>query len=94
MDTSANDDTMRFRDSAAGWVAIALAVVTVATFVILLTFFIVAGHFGLINDAGNGLIGVLSAVLALLLVRRAGGPVGVVAAVIGAAVAGCGDRGS
>ena len=74
------------RDSAAGWVAIVLAIVIVATLVVLLIFFIVAGPFGPINDGGNALVGVLSAVLAALLVRHAGGPVGVAVVVIGAAV--------
>ena len=82
---------IRPRDSAAGWVAIALAIVTVATIIFLLIFYVAAGPFGLINDAGNGLIGVLSAVLAFLLHRRAGDPVGVAVAVIGAAVAGWGS---
>jgi hypothetical protein len=81
------DDTLRSGDMAAGWVAIVLAMVTTATIVALLIFFIAEGPFGLINDAGNGLIGVLSAVLAALLVRRAGHPLGVVMAVIGAVVA-------
>ncbi len=75
------------RDSVAGWVAIVLAIATLATFFALLIFFIAAGPFGRINDLGNGLIGVLSAVLALLLIGRAGGPVGGVVAVIGAVVA-------
>ena len=78
---------LRPRNAAAGWVAIALAIVTVVTVVCLIIFYLVAGPFGSINDAGNGLIGVLSAVLAFLLQRRAGGPVGVVVAVTGAAVA-------
>ena len=57
-----------------------------ATLVVLLVFFIVGGAFGPINDAGNGLIGVLSAVLAGMLAPRAGRPAGVIAAVIGAVV--------
>ena len=72
------------QDSVAGWVAISLAVVTVASILSLIVFYIARGPFGLINDAGNGLIGVLSAVLAILLVRNAGWP-GVAAAVVGAA---------
>ena len=75
------------RSSAAGWVAIALSIVIVATLVILLVFFIVGDPFGSINDAGNGLIGVLSVVLAALLVPRAGGPLGVLVALIGSVVA-------
>lgn len=80
------DDSARARDSAAGWVAIALGIVIVATLVVLLVFFIVGGPFGPINDAGNALIGVLSAVLAVMLAPRAGRPAGVIAAVIGAVV--------
>ena len=74
------------RDSAAGWVAIALGIVIVATLVVLLVFFIVGGPFGSINDVGNGLVGVLSAVLAVMLAPRTGGPAGVLVAVIGAVV--------
>ena len=70
---------------AAGWVAIALAVVSVASIASLLVFFAAGGPFGLINDAGNALIGALGAVLAILLVGQAGGWPGVAAALIGAA---------
>jgi hypothetical protein len=73
--------------TAAGWVALAIGIVVVASIASLVTFYIVGGPFGAINDAGNGLIGVLSAALAILLRRqRAGSGLGVIAAVIGAAV--------
>lgn len=81
------DANVRPRDSAAGWVAIALGIVTVASVVALVLFFVVGGPLGLINDAGNGLIGVLSGVLAIRLRPRAGGVIGVAAAVTGAVVA-------
>ena len=81
------DDTLRSRDMAAGWVAIVLGIVTIATVVALVLLFTAAGPFGLINDAGNGLIGVLSATLAALLVSRGGHPVGVIMAAMGAVVA-------
>ena len=76
---------------AAGWVAIALAVVSVASIASLIVFFAAGGPFGLINDAGNALIGVLGAALAILLSGKAGGWPGVIAAVIGAAVAAWGS---
>ena len=74
-------------EAAAGLVAIALAIVTVASIAALVAFYIVGGPLGSINDAGNALIGLLSAVLAILLRRRGGGWPGVAVAVIGAAVA-------
>jgi len=76
---------------AAGWVAIALAVVSVASIASLIVFFAAGGPFGLINDAGNAIIGALGAALAILLVGQAGGWPGIIAAVIGAAVAACGS---
>ena len=72
---------------AAGWIAILLALVAVATVVSIALFFVIGGPFGTLNDAGNGLTGILTAVLALSLVSRAGGWPGVVASVIGAAFA-------
>lgn len=81
------DGAVGSRDSTAGLIASALGVVIVASVLSLVIFFIAGGPFGLINDAGNGLIGILSAALATLLVRQAGGWPGVAAAVIGAAVA-------
>ncbi len=71
----------------AGWVALALAVVSVGSLVSLVLLFTIGGPFGLINDVGNGLIGLLSAALAFLLVSQAGGWPGVAASVAGAAVA-------
>ncbi|HET8777591.1 MAG TPA: hypothetical protein VFN76_08025 [Candidatus Limnocylindria bacterium] len=69
---------------AAGWLAIVLAVVAIATVVSLVIFFTVGGPFGSLNDAGNALIGLLSAALALMLVSQGGGWIGVCAAAIGA----------
>jgi hypothetical protein len=74
----------RSGDATTGSVAIALGAVTVATFVVLLAFFVWGGVLGPVNDAGNALIGILSAVLAILLHRGVGSVGGVVAAVIGA----------
>lgn len=71
----------------AGWVAMVLGIVAVASVTILVLFYVFGGPLGLINDVGNGLIGILSAVLAVVLRPRAGGVIGVVAAVVGAAVA-------
>jgi hypothetical protein len=51
-------------------VAEALTAVAVATWASLILFFIVGGPFGTINDAGNGVLAVLCAVLALLLGPR------------------------
>lgn len=66
-------------------VAVALGVVAIASFVSLGLFFAVGGPFGTINDAGNALIGILSALLAWMLRGVAGIATGV--AVAGAAVA-------
>jgi hypothetical protein len=71
----------------AGWVSIVLAILAVATIVSLILFFTVGGPFGTLNDVGNALIGVLSALLALMLVNQAGGWSGVAASLIGAALA-------
>jgi hypothetical protein len=75
----------RSGDVTTGSVAIALGAVTVATFLVLLAFFVWGGVLGPINDAGNALIGILSAVLAILLHRAVGSLVGTAVAVIGAA---------
>lgn len=72
---------------AAGWLAIALAAVAAGSLVSIALFFSVGGLFGPINDIGNGLIGLLSAAVALLLVTQVGGWAGVAASVVGAAVA-------
>ena len=74
-------------DAASGRVAIAIAVVAVASIAALVVFYTVGGPFGSINDAGNGLIGILSGLLAILLHGRTGTWPGVVAALAGAAVA-------
>ena len=71
---------------AAGWLAIGLTIVAVATIVSLILFFTVGGSFGSLNDAGNALIGILSAALAFMLMSQAGGWAGVAAALIGAAL--------
>ncbi|HEX7197820.1 MAG TPA: hypothetical protein VF364_13420 [Candidatus Limnocylindria bacterium] len=71
---------------AVGWVAGALAAVCAVSLVSLILLFVAGGPFGQINDVGNALIGVLSAALAFLLVREAGGWAGVAAAVVGAAL--------
>jgi hypothetical protein len=71
---------------AAGWVAIALAFVVVLSVASLLLLYLAAGPFGFINDLGNGVIGVLSLALAILLVGQAAGWAGVVVAAIGAAI--------
>jgi small-conductance mechanosensitive channel len=70
-----------------GPVAIAVGIVAIATFVSLLLFFAIGGPFGAINDAGNGLIGILSGTLAIVLHRRAKAWVALAAALIGAVVA-------
>lgn len=69
-----------------GSVALALGAVTVATFVVLLAFFAWGGVLGPINDAGNAVIGILSAVLAFLLHRTVRSRVGLVAAIVGGAI--------
>lgn len=72
---------------AAGWVALALAVVAVVTLAMLVLLFTVGGVFGAANDAGNALVGILGALLAILLIRQAGGGAGAAAALAGAAFA-------
>jgi hypothetical protein len=71
---------------AAGWVALAVSFVAVLSLISLVLLFTVGGPFGLLNDAGNALIGCLSLVLAMLLVNQAGGWSGVAAVGIGAAL--------
>jgi hypothetical protein len=71
---------------AAGWVATTLAIVCVLTVVSLALFFMSGGPFGPLNDAGNALIGVLSATLAIMLVHHVGGWPGAVAAAVGAGI--------
>ena len=83
-------EARRAREPAVGWVATALAVVIVATVALLAVFFIYGGPFGLLNDVGNAVIGILMAALAILLSGRVA-PVlrwiGVGLAVLGAVVA-------
>jgi hypothetical protein len=65
----------------------AVGLIAIASFVSLITFFLVGSPFGALNDAGNAVTGILSGVLALRLasVRRTG--MGIAAlAVTGAAV--------
>ena len=76
----------RSGDAIGGPVAIALGAVTAATFLVLLAFFAWGGVLGPINDAGNALIGILSAVLALLLHRPVGSWLALSAAVVGGAI--------
>jgi hypothetical protein len=83
-------EAVRSRDSATGWIAIALAAVIVASVASLIVFFTVGGPFGSINDAGNAMIGLLAATLAILLSGRLDSAVrwaGIVAGSLGAAVA-------
>ena len=75
----------------AGWVAIALAVVTVASIACLALFYAIQGPWGTINDVGNALIGVLAAALALLLAGQGGGWLGAAVSVAGAAIAAFGS---
>ncbi len=80
-------DEMGSRDT--GRLAVAVGVVAGGSAVLLLTYFIVGGPFGLINDVGNGATGVLSAILAWRLrsyVAGRAGEVAVGAAVVGAAI--------
>lgn len=80
---------MSGEDSTAERLAYAVAVVAVASIASLAVFFAVGGPFGTFNDVGNGLIGILSAALAMALWRRAGSRPSAAAAV-GAAIVGAG----
>lgn len=74
-------------DQATGRIAVAIGSLTVATVISLVLFFVVGGPFGLLNDIGNALIGILSAFLALRLAAAIGtGMLGVGAAILGALV--------
>lgn len=74
-------------DQATGRIAVAIGSLTVATVISLVLFFVVGGPFGLLNDIGNALIGILSAFLALRLAAAIGtGMLGVGAAILGAVV--------
>jgi hypothetical protein len=58
------------RDRSIGPLAIALGVVPIASLVSLAVFYAVGGPFGTINDLGNALVGILSALLAWTLRPR------------------------
>jgi len=75
------------RDRSIGRLAIALGVVVVASIVSLAVFYAGGRPFGAINDLGNALVGILSALLALTL-RPRGMEGSLGAAAIGAAVLG------
>jgi hypothetical protein len=78
--------------TAVGWLAIAVGVVALASAACLALFFLAGNPFGIINDLGNGAVGVLSALLAWRLrgsevSRLAGAQAAAVgSAVLGAAV--------
>ena len=71
-----------------GQLAIAIAVIAVASLVSLVVFFIVGNPFGTLNDIGNGTVGALSAILAWRLRAAAPGSSAwpVLVAVLGGAV--------
>jgi hypothetical protein len=79
-------------ERALGWLPIAVGVTVFASFVNLVLFFVAGDPFGTINDLGNGVVGVLSGLLAWTLGRSelpkvAGSQAAAVAiAVLGAAV--------
>ncbi len=73
--------------AAPGWVAMTLAAVCVLSVVSLVLLFVIGEPFGRMNDVGNGLIGVLTVIFALLLARQAGGWLGVAMAAVGAGLA-------
>ena len=75
----------------AAWLAFGLAAVSLASVASLVVFFVVGGPFGLLNDIGNALIGVLCALVAMSIAGQGGGWLGVVAAVLGAAVSAWGS---
>lgn len=74
-------------DQTTARLAIVTGVVALASFVSLFVFFAVGGLFGPLNDAGNGLTGILSAALAWRLGGGVAGRVGVWLAVAGGLVA-------
>lgn len=67
-------------------VALTLGVVAFCTVACLVAFFVVGGWFGAINDVGNALLGLLTAVLAVMLRRGGSGVIPTALAVLGAAV--------
>lgn len=76
----------------AAWVAIATGVVGLFAIAFIILFYTVGGIFGPLNDIGNGLLGILSGLLAALLYAQLGEQspllslVGLVLALIGAVV--------
>ena len=78
-------------DQATARLAFVTGVVALASFASLVIFFIVGGLFGPLNDAGNGLTGVLSAALAWRLGGGAAGRFGVWLAVAGGLVVAVGS---
>lgn len=86
-----------YATSMAGWVALAAGAVGVAALLFIVLFYTVGGVFGPLNDICNGLLGILSGVLAALLYApvRAEAPllslVGLILALIGAAVVALGS---
>jgi hypothetical protein len=78
------------RDRSVGRLAIALGTVAVASLVSLAVFYVVGNPFGTINDLGNALVGILSALIAWTLRPRGmngvSGRVAIGAAVLGAAI--------
>lgn len=85
------DGTVDSMDSTAGRVAIGLGAAIVVSVLSLAIFFVAGEPFGQINDAGNAVVGILSAALAILLASRAAGTAGVVAAVVGAVITATGS---
>jgi hypothetical protein len=81
-----------YATSMVGWVALAAGAVGMAALVFIILFYTVGGVFGPLNDVCNGLLGILSGVLAALLYAqtRADAPllslVGLVVALAGAVV--------
>ncbi len=74
-------------DPTTAWLAIATGAVALASFASLFIFFAVEGPFGPLNDAGNGLTGLLSALLAWRLGGGVAGRAGVWLAVAGGLIA-------
>jgi len=81
-----------YETSMIGWVALATGGVGLAALLFIILFYAIGGAFGPLNDLCNGLLGILSGVLAALLYAqvRAGAPllslVGLVLALAGAVV--------
>jgi len=71
-----------------GWLALVVGIVGLASLLSLIVFYVAGGPFGAINDVGNAVLGVLSAVLAWMVLRSGAGPgyLWVAIAGVGAAV--------